>query len=248
MNDMLPKIDTPKYTLKLPSTDKKVEYRPFLVKEEKILLTAIESLKADDDTDAIQNATYDIITNCTFGKIKPKELPNFDIEFLFLNIRSRSRGETIESSFVCQNEVKGKVCGTSNDVMMNINDINIQYPKKDLSKIMISDDVGIQFKYLSSGELNHYNDEKNETEKMFKIIVDSIDYIFDEEKVYKGKETPKRELLDFVEALDEQTFVKVRQFFDEQPKLKHTIKYKCSECGYKEDIVIEGLEAFFDLA
>jgi hypothetical protein len=249
---MLPQIETPKYKLDLPSTGKTVEYRPFLVKEEKILLLAIESMKDKGNEDAISDATFQIIKNCTFNKIKPHQLPNFDIDYLFLNIRSRSRGEDINSSFICQNDVEGgeegEVCGTSNDVHVNINDIAVEFPEEDNSKVMITEDVGIQFKYLSSGDLKKYGTEKSETDKMFKIIVDSIDYIFDEEKVYKGSETTKKELMNFIEALDESKFEVIRKFFDEQPTLKHTIKYECSKCGYKEDIVIEGLEAFFDLA
>jgi hypothetical protein len=245
---MLPIIETPKYTLELPSTKETVEFRPFLVKEEKRILTAIESSKEEGFKDAISNATFDIIKNCTFGKIKPEKLPVFDNEFLFLNIRSRSRGDTIEATFVCQNDIKGTPCGTSNDVSVDINDIKVEYPEKDHSKVMINDDVGIQFKYLSAGELKAYNKETSQTERLFKIIVDSIDFVFDDEKVYKGSETPKKELMNFVEALGEQHFKEIKMFFDEQPSLKHVIPYKCSECGYEEEIVIEGLESFFDLA
>ena len=244
---MLPQLDTPKYKLDLPSNGETIEYRPFLVKEEKILLLAMESMK-EDNSDAIASATFDIIKSCTFNNVKPESLTNFDLDYLFLNIRSRSRGELIESAFVCQNEVDGEVCGTSNDVSVNINDIEVTFPEEDNSKVMITDEVGIQFKYLSSGELKKYGKEKSETDKMFKIIVDSIDYIFDEEKVYKGSETPKKELMGFIETLNEKSFKEIRNFFDDQPTLKHTIPYKCSKCGYKEDIVIEGLEAFFDLA
>jgi hypothetical protein len=246
---MLPQLDTPKYKLDLPSNGDTIEYRPFLVKEEKILLLAMENAKEDDTAETIAAATFEIIKSCTFGKVKPHKLPNFDLDYLFLNIRSRSRGEMIESAFICQNEVgEDEICGTSNDISVNINDIEVTFPEESLSKVMITDDVGIQFKYLSSGELQKYGKEKSETDKMFKIIVDSIDYIFDEEKVYKGGETTKKELLGFIETLDEKSFKKVRNFFDDQPTLKHTIPYKCSKCGYKEDIVIEGLEAFFDLA
>jgi len=247
---MLPQIETPKYKLELPSNKEVIEYRPFLVKEEKILLLALESAKQDDKDkdDVITESTFQIIKNCTFGKVKPEKLPNFDIDYLFLNIRSRSRGELIETAYVCQNEVDGKMCGATNSVSVDIGDIKVEFPEEDNSKVMIDDEIGIQFKYLSAGDLKRYNNETSETDKMFKIIVDSIDYIFDADKIYKGNETPKKELLNFIEALNENVFSDIRKFFDEQPTLRHIIKYKCSECGYTEDIIVEGLEAFFDLA
>jgi len=240
---MLPVIDTPQYTLKVPSTKKEVKFRPFLVKEEKILLTALES--ADDDNKAINVATDRIIQACTFGNLEVKELTEFDIEYIFLSLRAKSRGELLTPSMPCINEVDGKTCGEINEVSINIDDVEVTFPETDVSKIWLTDTVGIQFKYITSATTRFHNNEKDIVKRMFKIIVDSIDFIFDEENIYKGSETPKKELMDFVDNLTEVNFDKVKKFFDQQPVLKYEAEYKCSKCGYKEDIVFEGLDSFF---
>ena len=246
---MLPVIETPSYKLEVPSTKEIVEYRPYLVKEEKILLMALEEAgDKKDNAEFIQRATFDIIRNCTFGKVDPEKLAKFDIEYLFLNIRARSRGEEISGSFICQHEVDGEVCGTSNKVSVNIDDVKLKYPEEDLSKVMINDEIGIQFKYLTAKEESSYDKDSTKTDKVFKSIIDSIDYIFDAEKIYKGSDTPKKELLTFIEGTTEVVFTKIKRFFDEQPSLDHTFKYKCSKCGYEEDIKIKGIEGFFGLA
>jgi len=233
---MLPIIETPSYRLEVPSTKEIVVYRPYLVKEEKILLMALEESGSEkDNSEFIQKATFDIIRNCTFGKVDPENLAKFDIEYLFLNIRARSRGEEISSSFICQNEVDEE-------------DIKLKYPEEDLSKIMINDEIGIQFKYLTAKTESSYDKDSTKTDRVFKNIVDSIDYVFDDEKIYKGSDTPKKDLLAFIEGTTEVVFTKIKRFFDEQPSLEHTFEYKCSKCGYEEDIKIKGIEGFFGLA
>jgi hypothetical protein len=242
---MLPKIDVPKYTLKLPSTGKKIEYRPFLVKEEKILLTAMETTEDDDMERAIRTATKHIIDNCTFGKINADKLPEFDVDFLFLNIRSKSRGEEVDMSFTCNNEVDGKECGEINSLKVMIDKVRVKFPEEDLTKVEVTEDIGIKFKYLTTGELGRYEQEKNNVTKLFKVIVDSIDYIYDDEKVYKGSETPKKELLEFIESLNDVVFEKINRFFNEKPMLNHVEKFTCKKCGYKHVIELEGLTSFF---
>ena len=249
----LPKIETPIYSLKLPSDQKQsVSYRPFLVKEEKILLTAMEGAKAKKGEEfqaAVRDVILRIITNCTEGKIDGAKLPAFDIDYLFLNIRAKSRGEVIEPSFTCNQPGKdGKVCGQVDKYSIKIDDIKISFPDKDYSKIMVKDDVGIQLKYMSTEEMKVHDGETDNIEKMFKIIVDSIDYVFDSENVYKGKETSKAEMSTFVEAMTEDVFDKIKEFFGNQPKLKHEVDYKCSKCGHKEPVLLEGLEDFFGFA
>ena len=249
----LPKIETPIYSLKLPSDQKQtVSYRPFLVKEEKILLTAMEGakeLKGQAFQSVVRDVILRIIKNCTDGKIDGTKLPAFDIDFLFLNIRAKSRGEVIEPSFTC-NQVndKGETCGQVDAHPIKIDEINVNFPKKDYSKIMITKDVGIQFKFLSADELKVHDGETDNIEKMFKIIIDSIDFVFDAENVYKGKETSKGELIQFVENLTEDAFDQIKEFFNNQPTLKHTIQYKCSKCGHSEPVTLEGLEDFFGFA
>jgi|TARA_B110000881_G_C18492731_1_gene472686 hypothetical protein len=247
----LPKIETPIYTLKLPSNGNSVSYRPFLVKEEKILLTAMEgakTLKGTEFATAVRDVIIRIISNCTEGKIDGNKLPAFDVDFLFLNIRAKSRGEIIEPSFTCNQEVDGATCGQTDKFSVKIDTIAIDFAEDDHSKIMLNDQVGVQLKYLTTEELAYHDSEKDTIEKMFKVIVDSIDYVFDGEGVYKGSETSKTELTEFVENLQEPVFDKIKDFFANQPTLRHTIDYKCSKCGHSEDVVLEGLEDFFGFA
>ena len=249
----LPKIETPIYNLKLPSDNKQnVSYRPFLVKEEKILLTAMEGakeLKGDEFQKVVRDVIIRIITNCTDGKIDGLKLPAFDIDYMFLNIRAKSRGEMIEPSFTCNQEgPDGKICGNIDKYPIRIDEIKIDFPEKDYSKIMIKDDIGLQLKYLSTEEVKVHDGETDPIEKMFKVIVDSIDYVFDAENVYKGKETAKAEMVKFVESLTEDAFDKIKEFFGNLPVLRHEVDYKCTKCGHKEQVLLEGLEDFFGFA
>jgi hypothetical protein len=242
---MLPEIITPKYTLSLPSTKKKVEFRPFLVKEEKILLTAMETSAPGEEDEAIYRATKQIIKNCTFGKMDSDKLPEFDVEYLFLNIRSKSRGETVDITYTCNNEVKEETCGQDNTVKIVIDDVKVKFPKTDLSKVEITDDIGVKFKYLSTGEISKHDKEDDNVTRLFKVIVDSIDYIYDADKVYKGSETPKKELMAWIESLDDTAFDKINNFFNNKPTLKHKIDFKCKKCGFKHVVELEGLSSFF---
>jgi hypothetical protein len=249
----LPKIETPIYNLKLPSDkNQTVSYRPFLVKEEKILLTAMEGakdLKGEEFQRVVRDVILRIIINCTDGKIDGNKLPAFDVDYLFLNIRAKSRGEVIEPAFTCNQEGKdGKLCGNIDKYPIRIDEIKIDFPEKDYSKIMVKDDIGIQLKFLSTEEVKVHDGEDDPIEKMFKIIVDSIDYVFDAENVYKGKETSKPDMVKFVESLTEDAFDKIKEFFNNLPTLKHTVDYKCTKCGHKEPVTLEGLEDFFGFA
>ena len=241
---MLPKIDTPTYKMDIPSNKKSVEYRPFLVKEEKILLTALEGEEGSSEAQMAE-VTLKIIDACTFGKVKLEELTMFDVEYLFLNIRSKSRGEIITPKYACVNVVDGNECGHINQLTVNLNNVKVIFPKEDYSKVMIDDSVGIQFKYITAKAAARVEEEKDVVKQMFMTIVDSIDYIFDSEVIYKSSETTKQELVEFIENLTEKQFENVRKFFDEQPTLKHTEEYKCSKCGYSENINFIGLESFF---
>jgi rubrerythrin len=248
----LPKLVTPEYTLTLPSNKQKVKYRPYLVKEEKVLLTAMETAIDEEKSvqnETIRNSTITVINECTFNKVDLNALPEFDIEYLFLNIRAKSRGEIVKPVYTCkQKNEKEELCNTDVEIEVDLTKVKVDFPKEDFSKIMLSDTVGIQFKYLDSASTAIHDKVPDEVEKMFRIMVDSIDYIFDEEKIYKGSETPKKELLDFIEQMDEKTFEKVKKFFDNTPALRKVLKFKCPKCGYKQDITVEGLEDFFDLA
>lgn len=244
---MLPKINTPIYKLKIPSTNEEIEYRPFLVKEEKVLLTAVEG---DDDTTykRMQDVTHKIIETCTFGKVNAETLTNFDVEYMFLNIRAKSRGETLSAHLPCQNVVDDEICEDVNEIIMQIDDIQVNFPKNNVSKIYLTEEVGIQFKYISAKTALAHDEVKDSVDRMFRIIVDSIDYIFDADSIYKASETPKKELLDFIENLTEDKFDKVKEFFTTQPTLHHTASYVCKKCGNEDEITFEGLESFFDYA
>jgi rubrerythrin len=247
----LPKIVTPEYTLTLPSNGKEIKYRPFLVKEERILLTALEMSgdNKNDQADAIRNSTLKVIDECTFGKLDLDKLPDFDMEYLFLMMRTKSRDEIVKPTYTCkEKDADGNVCGTDNEIKVDLSKVTVNFPKEDLSKVMITDEIGIQFKFISGTEQHVHERVEDSVERMFRIMVDSIDFIFDAEKIYKGAETPKTELVEFIENLSEKDFNKVKNFFDNIPTLKHIIKFKCKKCGYKQDIVLEGLEDFFDLA
>ena len=249
----LPKIDTPIYNLKLPSDQKQnVTYRPFLVKEEKILLTAMEGakdLKGEEFQKVVRDTILRIIGNCTDGKIDGEKLPAFDVDYLFLNIRAKSRGEMIEPTFTCNQEgPDGNLCGNIDKYSIRIDEIKVDFPDKDYSKIMLTDSIGIQLKFLSTEEVKVHDNETDPIEKMFKIIVDSIDYVFDAENVYKGKETAKNEMVKFVENMHEKAFDEVKEFFGNLPTLRHKVDYKCTKCGHKEPVLLEGLEDFFGFA
>ena len=207
-----------------------------------------KDLKGQEFQSAVRDVIVRIIANCTDGKIDGDKLPAFDVDFLFLNIRAKSRGEVIEPSFTCNQEIDGKVCGTVDKFAIKIDKIKIEFPDKDYSKVMITDDIGLQFKFLTTEEMKVHDDETDSIEKMFKIIVDSVDYVFDAENIYKGAETSKKEMMTFVENLTEDAFDKIKEFFSNQPRLKHTIDYKCSKCGHKEPVTLEGLEDFFGFA
>jgi hypothetical protein len=248
----LPKLVTPEYSLNLPSTGDKVRYRPYLVKEERVLLTALETSSKMGDkeqNEAIRNSTLTVIKECTFSKIKLGTLPEFDLEYLFLNIRAKSRGEIVKPIYTCrQKDDKGDLCNTDVEIEVDLSKVDVDFPKEDYSKVMMNETVGVQFKHLDSATSTAHDQIENEVDRMFRVMVDSIDYIFDADTIYKGSETTKKELLTFIESMDESSFEKVKKFFDNTPKLRDVLKFDCPKCGFKQDIVIEGLEDFFDLA
>lgn len=248
---MLPKLDIPTYKAEIPSTKKVVEYRPFLVKEEKILLTMAESLDDGEENaeELSKEAIGKVIANCVITEgIDPKKLTEFDVDFLFLKIRAKSRGEVINPSFNCVNEVDGETCGHPNTVEINLDGVGVKFPEVDKSKVEVTSTVGIQFKYLDSATVAMHNKESDQVTKLFKLIVDSIDYIYDKETIYKASETPKSELLEFVENLTEESFNKVKEFFETAPAVRADVLYKCSKCGYEETIPFVGSESFFAFA
>ncbi|OUW99627.1 MAG: baseplate protein [Flavobacteriales bacterium TMED228] len=236
----LPKITTPTYELELPSTQKKVRYRPFLVKEEKVLLIALES----EDTKEITNAIRAVIKSCVLTRgIKVETLPTFDIEYLFLNIRGKSVGETIEVNLICPDdgvtEVKKNI---------PIDDIQIQRTDGHTNQIKLDDNIMMELKYPSLDQFikNNFDfAEGNQMDQSFELIGTCIDKIYTEEEVWTASDCTKKELTEFLESMNSSQFKEIENFFETMPKLTHTIKVKNPNTEKENDVVLEGLASFF---
>ena len=210
----LPTIAVPQYTLTVPSTEQELRYRPFLVKEEKILLLAMES---DDPLDMI-NATKEIISSCTYGTFDADKCPVFDIEYIFLQLRGKAKGEVIELKYKCP-KCEGQI-----PLNININDINIIKDKDHTLDIKLEDNLGVMMKYPDvhmQTEFQKIGEEINKVEGMFESIVRCIDFIYDKENTYPAKDHTHEELLTFVESLTEKYFEKITHFFATKPSLKY---------------------------
>lgn len=242
---MLPKIDVPVYTIELISNGKKVKFRPFTVKEEKLFLMATES----DDVNTSLDTIKQVIGNCIVNDVDINKLPMFDIEHIFLNLRARSIGEIVDLKYKCNNDVtdengEQKKCNNVVDLSLNVLDIKAEKNKNHTNKIEITDKLGVVLKYPNLDSLK-YSDEEDELLTTINLIVDSIDYIYDEESVYHSKDTKREELIEFIEGLQNKDLIKFQEFFETMPKLKTNIHFKCSKCGYEEDILLEGIQNFF---
>ena len=236
----LPKISTPTYELELPSTQKKVRYRPFLVKEEKVLLIALET----EDTKEITNAIRAVIKSCVLTRgIKVETLPTFDIEYLFLNIRGKSVGEVIEVNLICPDdgvtEVKKNI---------PIDDIKIQRTDGHTNQIKLDDNIMMEMKYPSLDQFikNNFDfTEGNQMDQSFELIGTCIDKIYTEEEVWTASDCTKKELTEFRESMNSSQFKEIENFFETMPKLTHTIKVKNPNTEKENDVVLEGLASFF---
>ena len=232
----LPVLNNPNYEMELPSTGEKIEFRPFLVKEQKILMMAMES----KDTSAQAKAVVDIIRNCTFGKIddKVEGLPTFDIEYMFLQIRQKSVGETVEITVTCPDDGETKV-----PVTINLEDISIVRTEGHTNTVMITDKIGMTMRHPTMKQILSYDLTKMDTmESTFGIIQDCLENIFDENEVYDDMN--KKELSEFIEQMTTGQFEKVTEFFTTMPKLKHTVKVTNPNTGVENDIVLEGMQSF----
>lgn len=238
----LPKLDVPTYEIELPISKKKIKYRPFLVKEQKNLLMALES----NESSTIQQNVRDILNNCTLTEgINIDKLPIIDVEYYFINLRSKSVGEIVETRYRCNNEVEEKVCG--NIMEANVNLQNIQpYQEEQVSpEIQLTDKIMIKMKYPEFGIIKDSINMDDITEVTFNLIAESIEYIFDGDQFYYAHEAEPGEMLEFVEGLNQAQFEKVEHFFNNLPKLKETVEMTCSKCGFHHTIDVEGLENFF---
>ena len=236
----LPTISTPTYELILPSSNRKIKYRPFLVKEEKILIIAMES----QDTKQIARAVKDVLTKCILTKgIKVEKLATFDIEYLFLNVRGKSVGEHIEVMVTCPDDEKTQV-----PMSINIDDIKVQKDDDHLTDIKLDDTYTLKMKYPSLTEFiknNFDNLEKLDVNDTFDLIASCIDQVYSEEESWSHQECTKKELSDFVESLNSNQFKMVENFFTSMPKLTHTVKVTNPNTKVESEIKIEGLQSFF---
>ena len=231
----LPKLDVPIYELELPSNGDTISYRPFLVKEEKILLMAVEGKDQKEMITAIKQ----IINNCILTKgIKPDKLPLFDIEYILLNLRSRSTGDTIKTRYV------HKECQPV-EVEININDIEVVKNPEHSDTIQLTDTIGMKLKYPDINMMNTMGDITGEkTEEVFDLIANCIDSVYDEDTVYSRSDFTPKELKEWVLGLTQDQFKKVEQFFSTLPKMQKEVTFDCP-CGYSEQITLEGLQSFF---
>ena len=237
----LPKLNVPVYETVLPSTEKVIKYRPFLVKEEKILLTALEA----DDTKALSSAVKQIVDNCVQGELDVNKLPTFDIEYLFLRLRAKSVGEKVTiglKPWGCPNN-KGALCENTTEVEINLEEVKVTKDKTQSSKIMLDDKIGVTMKYPDIDAIN-LTGTTPETTGM-NVITSCIDMIFTGEETHERDSFTDEELDEFIDSLNSQQFKLIKDFFDNMPTLKHIVKYKCETCGEKKETTLQGLNSFF---
>ena len=236
----LPKIATPTYELELPSTGKTIQYRPFLVKEEKLLVIALES----EDNKQITTAIKAVLKACVLTKgIKVESLPTFDIEYLFLNIRGKSVGEELDVNIVCPDDEKTEV-----GVQIYLDDIQVQRSEEHSNKIKLDDNFMMEMKYPSLDEFIKSNfdfNDKNQMDQSFQLIASCIDKVYSEDEVWATADCTKKEVNEFLESMNSNQFKEIETFFTTMPKLSHTITVKNPNTKVESEVVLEGLASFF---
>jgi len=234
----LPTINTPTYELVVPSTDEKIKYRPFLVKEEKILLIASESGKQED----IINAIKQIATACTFGKLKIGRMPMFDVEYIFLQIRAKSVGEVSELTLIAPDDKETRVI-----VEVDLSEVKVQEIEGHTNKIELTDEMGIYMQYPTVDTFGKSGMTEITASNMLEVISACIAQVYDKkgEEVWESKDSTKKELVDFIEQLSSKQFAEIQKFFDTMPKLKHVVTVKNPKTKVETDVVLSGLSDFF---
>jgi hypothetical protein len=236
----LPKIATPTYELELPSTGETIQYRPFLVKEEKLLVLALESENTKEITTAIKN----VIKSCIFTKgIKVESLPTFDIEYLFLNIRGKSVGEEIEVNIICPDDGETYVL-----TKINIDDIQVQKKEEHTNKIKVDSSIVMEMRYPSLEQFIKSNFDFNSDSSMdqsFDLVAACVDKIYNEDEVWASADITKKELIEFLEQMNSSQFKEIEKFFETMPKLSHEVKIKNPKTEVESTVVLEGLSSFF---
>ena len=235
----LPKLNVPVYEAILPSTEKVIKYRPFLVKEEKLLFTAQES-----GEEAVLPAVKQIIKNCVQGELDIDNMPLFDIEFLFLRLRAKSVGEEVTlglKPWGCPQN-NGELCEFTTEVSVNLEEIKCVKDKKHTSKIMLDDNIGIMMKYP---DISQMNIKGSENEMGMKVIKNCINMIFTKEETHEKDSFTDKELDEFIDSLNSKQMEGINNFFETMPTIKHTAKYTCKTCDEEKETTIQGLQSFF---
>jgi hypothetical protein len=235
----LPKISTPTYELEVPSLQKTIKYRPFLVKEEKVLIIAMES----EDSRQIGNAVKDVISNCILTKgIKVDSLATFDIEYLFLNIRGKSVGESVDVLVTCPDDGTTQV-----PVSINLDDIKVQTSPEHSKDIVLDEALTLRMRYPSLNEFikNNFSSDDVSVDDTFDLICSCIEQVYSEEESWNASDFSKKELVEFVEQLSSKQFKQIETFFETMPKLSHLIKLKNPNTKVESEVVLEGLSSFF---
>ena len=234
----LPKLTTPTYELEIPSTDEKIKYRPFLVKEEKILMMAMESKENADITQAVK----DIVSECTFNKVKIDDMPMFDVEYIFLQIRSKSVGEVSKLKLLCPDDKK-----TYAEIDLNLTEVKVQVGEDHTNKIELENGMGIIMTYPTIDSFSKSGIKDINASNMLDVISHCILQIYEKngEKTYDPKDQTKKELTDFIEQLNTKQFKEVQKFFETMPKLKHDITIKNPKTKKESKVTLTGLNDFF---
>lgn len=242
----LPVLETPTYFMELPSTKERLKFRPFLVKEEKILLIAMQ----EEDGDVLFEAIRQIIKNCTFGQVDVDALTTYDLEYIFLQLRIKSKGGDVDLSFRCDNEVgeDGDTCGHSNSISFDLNSVKVQGDISKVKKVILDEktQTGLIMKPPSFAVAKGMQQilMEGDVSEIYKTLPKYIDTIFQGDVVYE--DFTNEELQEWVENLSDSQFQLIQKFFDSLPKLKADIEVACAKCGYKETIPLEGLQSFLE--
>lgn len=232
----LPKLDTPTYELKIPSTGERVSYRPYLVKEEKILMIAMES----DDSKQMISAVKNVIRSCTNGSVDVNRLAMFDIEYIFTQLRSASVGETSTIGVKCES------CSTKNEVDVNLQDVRVDIPEDREKTVALTDTIGVILKYPSVEDmLEKQGSKQSNVEQMFDIIESCIESIYTEEEIFNAAEQSKTEIREFIESLNTQQFNELRKFVESIPSATIDVEFTCASCGEHNSFEVKGLGNFF---
>ena len=242
---MLPKLDVPMYNIKLISTGQEVRIRPFLVKEQKLFLMASET----EDSKETINTIRQVLKNCILDEVDVDNLPTFDLEYLFMNLRARSVEEVVNLKYKCNNNIKNDkgeetVCNGSVEFDVNLLEVIPTTHAEHTNKFQLTEKIGICLRYPTFEMIQKY-EGMDENDIMVNILVDCIEYLFDSEQIYYTKDSTRKELEEFVESMQQKDLEKIKVFFDTMPEIKKDVHFKCPKCGYEEDMVIRGLQNFF---